>query len=378
MPIVDGYRSIRLDIDIENHYHYLLSTIPERQSAIFFEHNGGKTMSGSQWGMRRGLMLAFILMMALAMAACGNGTNGTVDSGVGTGQTPQEENNGGEPSGSGKVMTDALGHEVRIPANPQRILASYLEDHLVALGIKPVAQWSVANGKQEYLQSAGLQGVPAISYNLPVEEVLRFDPDFIIIGSSALVQNGLYEQYAKIAPTYVLGDELIKDWRQTLLKIGELLDRKEQAQKVLDEYDAKAAEVKAKIAPVFEGKKAAILWIVQKSFYMVDENLASGQVLYGDLGIRPSGLVLNLPKEAKATWNPVTLEKLAELDADYIFLVNSDGPASKEVLDQPIWQGIPAVKENRVYELPASSSWLYSGAIAGEQVMDDLVKFLAK
>jgi hypothetical protein len=27
-----------------------------------------------------------------------------------------------------------------VPANPKRIIASYLEDHLVALGVKPVAQ----------------------------------------------------------------------------------------------------------------------------------------------------------------------------------------------------------------------------------------------
>lgn len=313
----------------------------------------------------RGLLLALIVIFALAITACGKASNESADS-------------KGEASDTERVMTDALGHKVTIPKNPQRILASYLEDHLVALGIKPVAQWSVANGKQDYLQSLGLEGVPTISYNLPLEEVLSFNPDFIIIGSSSLVQNDMYEQYSKIAPTFVLGDELIKDWRKTLLKIGELLDRKEQAQKVLEEYDAKVAETKEKLDPILKDKKVAILWLVQKSFYMVDENLASGAVLYGDLGIQPTNLVLNLPEEAKATWNPVTLEKLAELNADYIFLVNSDGSGGKEVLNQSIWQGLTAVKENHVYELSTSSSWLYSGAIAGQQVMDDLVSLLVK
>jgi len=335
-------------------------------------------MQRGQSNMRRGIILAFILILALAITACGKASNESAGSGGEGDQISKEEKNSGDAAATEKVMTDALGHQVTIPANPQRILASYLEDHLAALGIKPVAQWSVANGKQEYLQSSGLQGVPTISYNLPTEEVLSFNPDFIIIGSSALVQNGMYEQYAKIAPTFVLGDELIKDWRQTLLKIGELLNRKEQAQKVLDAYDAKAADTKAKLAPILKDKKAAILWLVQKSFYIVDEKLASGAVLYGDLGIKPTNLVLNLPESAKATWNPVTLEKLSELDADYIFLVNSDGSGGKEVLNQPIWQGLTAVKENHVYEFDASSSWLYSGAIAGQQVMDDLVRLLVK
>ena len=36
-----------------------------------------------------------------------------------------------------RILTDAMGHEVTIPANPERIIASYLEDNLVALGITP-------------------------------------------------------------------------------------------------------------------------------------------------------------------------------------------------------------------------------------------------
>jgi len=332
----------------------------------------------------RGMKTAFILILAFAFAfavtACGQGSTGPADSGGEKGQNQQatEEKNSGNANGTGKVMTDALGHQVPIPANPQRILATYLEDHLLSLGVKPVAQWMVANGKQEYLQSEGLEGIPTISYNLPLEEVLSFNPDLIIIGSSTLVQNGMYEQYAKIAPTFVLGDDLVKDWRKTLTKIGELLGREEQAQKVLQEYDAKVEETKKKIAPILEGKKVATLWLVQKSFFIVDKQMACGSVLYGDLGLQPPELVLNLPKDDDASWKPVTLEKLAELDADYIFLVNSDGPGGKEVLDQPIWKNLPAVKENRVYELSSSSSWLYSGAIAGKQVMDDLVRLLTK
>ena len=52
-----------------------------------------------------------------------------------------------------RTLTDAMGHEVEIPANPQHIIASYLEDNLVALGITPVAQWSVNDGAgiQNYL-----------------------------------------------------------------------------------------------------------------------------------------------------------------------------------------------------------------------------------
>lgn len=281
----------------------------------------------------------------------------------------------GDSSPAVKTSKDGMGHEVTVPANPKSVLASYLEDHLAVLGVKPVAQWSVANGIQDYLQEH-LQGIPTINYDLPPETVAGFNPDLIIVGSTSQVQNGLYEQYSKIAPTYVLGDEINKDWRKSLLKIGELLNKSDEANKAIADYNKKASEAKAKIQQTIGTKSAAILWMTQKQFYMVDDKVASGAVVYGDLGVNPPNLVTGLPAEAKANWNPVTLEKLTELDADYIFLINGDKGQGAETLNSPIWKSVPAVKAGHVYEMDTKSSWLYSGAIAGSRVIDDVVKTL--
>ncbi len=60
-------------------------------------------------------------------------------------------------------VTDTLGNKVTVPAKPKRIIASYLEDYLVALGEKPVAQWTVGQGSiQDYLAKE-LKDVPTIS-----------------------------------------------------------------------------------------------------------------------------------------------------------------------------------------------------------------------
>jgi iron complex transport system substrate-binding protein len=272
-----------------------------------------------------------------------------------------------------------MGHRVTIPTNPKRILASYLEDPLTALGVKPVAQWSVANGKtvQSYLQSE-LRGVPTIGYNLPPEEVASFNPDLILIGSPSSVQNGLYDTYSKIAPTYVLGDEINNDWRKALLKIGELLNKKNEAEQALKHYDQKAEELKAKLHQAIGDQSVAILWLTQKQFYVVDKARSSGSVLYGDLGVKVPALLSSLPSNAQATWSPVSLEKLAELDADHIFLVKSDQDQAEDIFNNSIWKNLPAVKAGHVYKMSTDSSWLYSGLIAGEQVMEDVSKALIK
>ncbi len=49
------------------------------------------------------------------------------------------------------TVTDAMGQQVTIPANAKRILAPYMEDSLVALGVTPVAQWSIGTTVLDYL-----------------------------------------------------------------------------------------------------------------------------------------------------------------------------------------------------------------------------------
>ncbi|WNS45072.1 iron-hydroxamate ABC transporter substrate-binding protein [Paenibacillus sp. MMS20-IR301] len=329
------------------------------------------------------LAVAGLMTMTVLLSACGN--NNAANSGAAATAAPAAETTAAPTTAPAETaapaaeqtVTDAMGHKVTIPANPQRVLASYMEDYLVALGVTPVAQWSVANGIQEYLATQ-LKDIPTISYDLPLEAVTSFAPDFTIVQSEGLVQNGLYDQLNKIAPTYVLGDEVSKDWRASLLRIGELLGKTPEAEKALADYDQKAADAKAKITASIGDQSVAILWLVSKNFFIVDETRSSGAVLYGDLGLKLPNLVTDIPAESRATWNPITLEKLSELTADQIILVNSDGADAAEITDGAIWKGIPAVKAGNVHEFGRESSWLYSGPVANSKTIDDALSSLVK
>jgi iron complex transport system substrate-binding protein len=103
---------------------------------------------------------------------------------------------------------------------------------------------------------------------------------------------------------------------------------------------------------------------------MVTEGRSSGAVLYGDLGLDKPTLVEEVSKEATADWNPVSLEKLAELDADSIFLINSD--TSAPLFQEDIWKNLKAVKNDHVHEFDGDSSWLYNGPIANTKIIEDV------
>jgi len=318
--------------------------------------------------LKKVIKLCGVGVLALGLAACGNNDQSS---------NKNEKQSTAQQQNKVHEVTDALGHKVKVPAEPKRVLASYLEDYLVALNVKPVAQWSVSNGIQDYLQDDLLKGVPTISYDLPYEAVQKFQPDLIIMNSASMVEGGKYDQYNKIAPTYVVGKEQNNDWKEVLLQVGKVLDKEDKAKQVLSDYEAYAKDAKAKLEEDGKTPSAAAIWLINNKFFIVSNNLSSGDVLYNDLGLKAPKIVDEISAKSVNNWNEISLEKLADLDADYIFLINGDKQGASE-LDNDLWKNLPAVKNNHVVELPSTSSWLYTGPIANKEIIDDVLKAIDK
>jgi len=314
---------------------------------------------------KKHLILTGIFILSIVLAACGNQAT-TSDKASKDNEVEQD-----------RVLTDSLGHEVTIPEKPQRVIAPYLEDHLIALGITPVAQWSVKGGSvQGYLQDS-LKDIPTIEFDLPFEAVTSFKPDLIVIGSPDIAEGEKYEQYSKIAPTYVMGTE-DSNWRNKLLKVGEIFGQTEKANEVLAEYEQAAKEAKEKIESKIDSPSAAVIWNIKNTIYMVSDTASSGVVLYNDLGLQIPTLVKEESASATSDWSQVSLEKFVQIDADYLFVINSDSAGSADLLSDPLLANIPAIKNGHVYEFDQSSSWLYSGAIANRQIIQNVIDSIAK
>ncbi|EOH87714.1 ABC transporter substrate-binding protein [Enterococcus pallens] len=304
------------------------------------------------------VLAAAVLFALVGLSACG-------------------QSNSSESSSSDSItrqLTDAQDHKVEIPEKPKRVIASYLEDYLVALDEKPVAQWTVGKGSiQDYLQD-DLKDIPTINYDLPYEEVLKYEPDLLLIGSNATVEGGKYDEYAKIAPTYVVKNGDGVTWKEQLNEIGKVFDKEEQAKKVEENYETLIAETKKELGGKIEGKSAAVLWVTNNSAFMVAENRSSGRLLYDDLGFEVPALTKEVSEKASSDWSPVSLESLSQLDADYLFLVNSDQGAA--MFEDPLWQNIPAVKHKQLYEFGPETSWLYNGPIAYTKMVENIKEVL--
>lgn len=303
------------------------------------------------------------LSLTMFLAACnGNDEEVVEESPEGTDEEVTES--GPETAESDSlVLTDGLGNEVDIPENPEAIIASYLEDYLLALDVIPAAQWSISDGEgvQYYLQD-DLGEVPTIPYDLPYEAVMEFEPDFIMIRDQ--LEQDMVDQYNLIAPTYVLNASPT-DWRETMREIGSVLDMEDESETVIEDYDARAEETASLIGETADGESAAAIWMIDTSLFVVHPERSSGAVLYGDAGFEIPSVVDQLSDDAD--WAAVSLEELAEMEVDHLFLISDDEESS--LTEDRLWQNIPAVQNDSVYTFDSQSAWLYYGPIANEQVL---------
>ncbi|MFG6150539.1 ABC transporter substrate-binding protein [Halobacillus sp. B23F22_1] len=301
------------------------------------------------------------ILLILSLIACSNDEEPSSD---------QNDNESGE-----RALEHASG-EVTIPEDPQNILAPYLEDSLLALGEKPAAQWSIGESVLDYLQPQ-LEDVPTIEWDLPLEETLNQDPDLIIFSSPSSIQNGSYEDYESIAPTYVYEEEVSMDWREQLTQMGEILNKQEEAETVLSDFDDKVEETQTAVEESIGDESVAFLWTMGEEFYIFESTRYGAEVLYNEVGLTQPEFVENLEQEEQ--WNPISMEKLGEMDADHVFVIAEENEPGLEILEESsVWQSTPAAEKDQVYTMNDPSHWTIDGVLAHEMTLDAVQKALTE
>lgn len=303
------------------------------------------------------LMAAILaLLAALASACSGKADNGADETEEGT---------------TTKTVIDHAGHEVAVPANPQRVVAPFLEDHLAVLGVEPVAQFLYGNLEQNYLQDRipGAEIIDITGSGVSPEKLVELSPGLIILGAG-LSDEKIYEQYAKIAPTYVVNNVHTR-WQDTLLEIARLLGKEQQAEEQLEAYNQEVQQARAQLEQQAANKTAAVVVLSDKEFYTMG-HVQGAAVLFGELGVQPHRLT-----PAEEEWNTLSLEQMSELDADYLFVIKTERYAISELEKNSLWTNLPAVQGGRVFDVE-SGIWQYSGMISSQLALADIKAAILK
>lgn len=272
-----------------------------------------------------------------------------------------------------RVITDANG-EVTIPADPKRIVdLSGNSDTLALLGFQVVGTCNSDaydyTKFPSYLEDT-LKGALILGYSMSetvdIESVIALEPDLIVISKT---QEKSYTQLSEIAPTIMI--ELAQmDWKEDFMKVAALMDREDAATKWLAEYETKARDLGDEIKSYMGEDTTYLSFLASYGSIYVFDGAGLGSFIYEDLGLaRPE----NLPKQENISLPVVTMEGLAQIDADYFIGVGTDEDI-KTLENSSIWTTMEAVKNQKYKILPSSPYFNQGYSPVGRQLLLEEVR----
>lgn len=222
------------------------------------------------------------------------------------------------PEGATRTVVDAEGTEVVVPERPLRVvtLSEPSLDGALALGVTPVG--TVAGrgqaGAPAYLADR-VGDVPVLGSvaNLDFEAIAQVDPDLILVDGTSINSLETMTVLRKTAPTFYAGFAG-GDWRVTFENVAAALNLEEEGDKVVADYEEAVSEARSVLGDRSDETFSIVRWQGGSASLILKE-LPAGMALE-DLGLpRPA----HQDRRGRGHSEPVSLENLADIDADHMF-----------------------------------------------------------
>ena len=254
-------------------------------------------------------LLAVVLAAGLAAAACGSGDASDANAG-----------------GATRSVTDATGKSVTVPAHPKRIVALSEPTLDGALALKaPVVGTTSGRGQggaPAYL-AARAKNVPVVASvaGPDLEKIAGLKPDLILADGSVRLDDATRSKLKGIAPIATVSARG-QSWQDAFTAEARILNMSGQGAGVLSAYQAKVAKVKGKLGKNGKATVSIVRWNSGEPSILLTEQPASQVV--ADLGLeRPAAQ----NKKGQGHSVPVSLEKIGDIDADWMFFGTLGGSA---------------------------------------------------
>ncbi|WP_188067108.1 ABC transporter substrate-binding protein [Brevibacillus brevis] len=332
------------------------------------------------------VMLVFMSAMLL-LAACGN-AGSTAQSGSNQAATAQPD-----VAKSAEEQVRTVKHmmgESTIKGTPKRIVALEWSsaEHLLALGIQPVGIADIPNMKKWVKLPVEIapEVVDVGSRTSPnLESIMMLKPD-LIIGIKRNVEAN-YDEMSKIAPTIAFDtnpaegqgsqyDRMIEIFKQ----IADITGKNAEAEAALKDLDKTYAEAKEKLTKAGANKVPFVLAMGYSSQNAVEFRLSTDNSTAASILINIGLTNKYKPKKFEQTGMTLAdVEALPALqDANFLHIIQTDDNVIENQLkNNPVWNGLTFVKENRVYAL-GGDLWPYGGTMSAKILANKAVDLLAK
>lgn len=253
------------------------------------------------------------------------------------------------------TFTDDVDREIVLSQLPERVvvLSPQLLDLLYAVDGTAVARANSSGGtvpkEAENLEDVG--GITTVN----TEKLLSLNPD-LVIGSTSFHRELFDILNASNVPLALFTLSTYEDLKEKALLLGEMFGTESKAAEELAALDQRINEWVERV-PAEQGPSFIMLNVAPSSVSVQRSNtigLEVAELLHMENVAEAMDALENRPTTA-----PFSLEKIAELDPEYVFILihgaQEDGleKIQSELSSQPAWQSLRAVKEDRMFVLPS-------------------------
>ncbi|HIU64927.1 MAG TPA: ABC transporter substrate-binding protein [Candidatus Avacidaminococcus intestinavium] len=262
-------------------------------------------------------------------------------------------------SGAAQTITvvDSVGRSVVIPEKPQRVIIlnpSNIEIYYAAGGTTIAKPLSTSYNAELKEKLASLPET-GIIHSPNLEKILSLQPD-LIIGTDVPYHHAIIPPLeAAGIPILINSINSYEDVLRTLDLFGQLAGTESSAQQkkeaVMAEYKKVQTAAQNKQPP-----RSLIIFGAPNSFSMATKKSFSGN-LVESLG---GGNIADEVSDSYDAYVSLSMEYVTRKDPEVIFVITM-GDADKaieslrrDLRENPIWHDISAVRNNRIYQLPAN------------------------
>jgi len=262
------------------------------------------------------------------------------------------------------------------PAEPKRVVVldpTFSLGMSLELGLPVVAAPLFAMSDEDLRARARALPVTDIgSYNEPsIEKIIAAKPD-IILGVTPAAP--LYDTLSRIAPTVLIGAD---DWRTHFDVLARATGRAGAMKDMFDAYDRRAAAIRARMPDVTVSVLRITSWDFQ--VYLDGPRAYAPFSVLRDAGVRRTAYETT---DDDTSLKRPDWEELAALDGDILLYIigglnkSDTNGRHEEVLGNPLWQMLPAVKAGRVHRVDAATWMEFSGLASANRILDDVERYI--
>lgn len=250
------------------------------------------------------------------------------------------------------------GVRVAVPDHPKRILALSSAYDTILLGLIEPDRLVGINKLSTYpeysMEAERAKLVKPVMSSYPLEKIIALNPDLVIAPdyTTADVIEGL--RHMGIPTVVVAGGTTVESIIKNVTDIAYIVGEEEKGQFYDQKIHREIDKLKRLGLSIPTNQRKSVLFVSSMDGYTGTGSLFDDMCKYMSINNAPR--ILGLPPRT-----PFGDERVLAMDPDYIFIPSYKGMGkslSSRYLDNPAFQNLPAIRENRVKALPAA--YLYT------------------